>query len=83
MTNRVVDMRTPHSERPPASGDGCKWRRPQVGARVADRVGREGSVIMIAERPPLLDIIGIAVTRAAVALDQSVRGWRSKQAVTT
>lgn len=54
-----------------------------LGTLLVPVFGVVGSVLMIGERPPLLDIAGFVIILAAVVLDQGVRGWREQRAATT
>jgi len=47
-----------------------------LGTLLVPVFGVVGAVLMIGERPPLLDIVGFAIILAAVVIDQGVRGWR-------
>ncbi len=54
-----------------------------LGTLLVPVFGVVGSVLMIGERPPLLDIMGFGIILAAVILDQGVRGWRERQTALT
>lgn len=56
-----------------------------LGTLLVPVFGVTGAVVMLGERPPLLDLLGFAIILAAVVVDQGVRSWRTpaKAAVAT
>jgi drug/metabolite transporter (DMT)-like permease len=51
-----------------------------LGTLLVPVFGVTGAVLLIGERPPLLDIVGFAIILVAVVLDQGVRAWRDRGA---